>query len=106
MSQMKKTNNVSKTATFFVFCKAEEGKPLYIKDVRKWMAYVDELKLDDNVELEGGLYLALDIDEPALERISCGECDSDDFLVTVHNCEEETAKRKAEWAKRKTEEET
>ena len=102
---MKKTNNVSKTATFFVFCKAEEGKPLYIKDVRKWMSHIDELKLDDNVEIEGSLHLALDLEEPTLERITCGECDSEDFLITVHNCEEETAKLKARWAAAKKAEE-
>lgn len=96
-----KKSNVTKSTTLFVFCKAEDGKPLYIRDVRKWLSHIDELKLDDNVELEGSLYLALDLDEPALERISCGECDSEDFLITVHNCEEETAKLKAKWAKAK-----
>jgi hypothetical protein len=104
MSQVKKTNNVTKSASFFIFCKAEDGKPLYIKDVRKWMSLIDELKLDDNVELEGSLFLALDIDEPGIERIHCGECDSQDFLVEVHNCVEETAKMKARWAEKKAEE--
>lgn len=99
-----KKSNVTKSATLFLFCKAEDGKPLYIKDVRKWMSDIDELKLDDNVEIEGSLHLALDLEEPALERITCGECDSEDFLITVHNCEEETAKRKARWAAEKAEE--
>lgn len=102
---MKKTNNVTKSATLFIFCKSEEGKPLYLKDVRKWMSQVDELKLDDNVEIEGNLFLALDLDEPGIERIHCGECDSEDFLIEVHNCQEETAKLKAKWAARKAEEE-
>lgn len=101
---MKKTNNFTKSATFFLFCKAEEGKPLYVKDVRKWMSYVDELKLDDSVELEGSLFLALDIDEPKIERIHCGECDSEDFLVEVHNCEEESAKMRARWEEQRAKE--
>jgi len=101
---MKKTNNVTKSATLFIFCKAEEGKPLYLKDVRKWMSQVDELKLDGNVEIEGNLFLALDLDEPDLERITCGECNSEDFLITIHNCKEETAKLKEKWAKQKAEE--
>lgn len=99
-----KKSNVTKSATFFLFCKPEEGKPLYIRDVRKWVALVDELKLSGDTELEGGLYLALDLDEPGIERIHCGECDSQDFLVEVHNCEEETAKLKAKWAKQKEKE--
>ena len=102
---MKKSNNVTKSATIFIFCKAEDGKPLYLKDVRKWMSLVDELKLDDNVEIEGNLFLALDLEEPGrIERIHCGECDSQDFLVEVHNCEEESAKLKAKWAAKKAEE--
>lgn len=100
-----KKSNFTKSSTFFVFCKAEDGKPLLLKDVRKWVSYLDSLKLDDNVEIEGSLFLALDLDEPDIERISCGECDSDDFLITVHNCDEETAKIKARWAREKAEEE-
>lgn len=104
---MKKTqkSNVTKNTTFFLFCKAEDGSPLYVRDVRKWVSLVDELKLDDNLELEGGLYLALDLEDPKIERIHCGECDSEDFLIEVHNCEEETAKLKAKWAAAKKAEE-
>ncbi len=101
---MKKSSNVTKSATLFIFCKTEDGKPLYVKDVRKWMSQVDELKIDDDVEIEGSLYLALDLDESGVERITCGDCDSEDFLITVHNCEEETAKLKAKWEKAKEDE--
>lgn len=100
-----KKSNVTKSAAFFIFCKAEDGKPLYIKDVRKWMSVVDSLKLDDNLEIEGQLFLSIDLDEPSIERITCGECNSEDFLVEVHNCEEETAKLKASWEKKKNSEE-
>lgn len=97
-------SNVTKNTTFFLFCKAEDGSPLYIRDIRKWVSMVDELKLDDNLEVEGGIYLALDLEDPGIERIHCGECDSEDFLIEVHNCAEETAKLKEKWAKQKAEE--
>ena len=102
---MKKKSNVTKSTTFFLFCKAEDGSPLYVGDVRKWVSLVDELKLDDNVELEGGLYLSLDLENPGIERIHCGECDSEDFLIEIHNCAEETAKLKKKWEERQQAEE-
>lgn len=80
------TNTTS--ATVFIFMDAGTGNPRYVSDVREWLARVDRLGVSNDTEIEGSLYLSLDIDEPYTERIECGGCGKKDILLTVHSCEE------------------
>jgi hypothetical protein len=76
------------TATIFIFMDAGTGKPRYVSDVREWLAKVDRLGVPDDAEIEGTLYLSVEINEPYTERIECGGCGTKDILLTVHSCEE------------------
>ena len=46
------------------------------------------LKIPDDTEIEGSLYLDYDIKDPYIERIECGGCGEKDVLLTIHSCEE------------------
>ena len=80
------TNTTS--ACVFIFMDAGTGKARYVSDVREWLKRVDSLKVPDDTEVEGTLYLSYDIKEPYIERIECGGCGTKDILLTVHSCEE------------------
>jgi hypothetical protein len=80
----KSKNNIKKSATVFIFAKAEDGEPLYISDVKAWLTEVEKLNLPDSTEIEGSLYLCLDLENPSAETISCGECDHQDILLATH----------------------
>ena len=81
----KKTkNNIKKSASVFIFAKAEDGEALYISDVKAWLTEVNKLNLPDSTEIEGSLYLCLDLVEPSAEVIHCGECDHADILLATH----------------------
>ena len=81
----KKTkNNIKKSASVFIFAKAEDGEALYISDVKAWLTEVNKLNLPDSTEIEGSLYLCLDLAEPSAEVIHCGECDHADILLATH----------------------
>ncbi len=80
----KSKNNITKSASVFIFAKAEDGEPLYISDVKAWLKEVDKLDLPDTTEIEGSLFLCLDLEEPSAETISCGECDHQDILLATH----------------------
>lgn len=81
----KKTkNNIKKSASVFIFAKAEDGEALYISDVKAWLTEVSKLNLPDNTEIEGSLFLCLDLAEPSAEVIHCGECDHADILLATH----------------------
>jgi hypothetical protein len=81
----KKTkNNIKKSASVFIFAKAEDGEALYISDVKAWLIEVEKLNLPDSTEIEGSLFLCLDLAEPSAEVIHCGECDHADILLATH----------------------
>jgi hypothetical protein len=81
----KKTkNNIKKSASVFIFAKAEDGEPLYISDVKAWLTEVEKLNLPDSTEIEGSLYLCLDLENPSAETCYCGECDHPDILLATH----------------------
>lgn len=81
----KKTkNNIKKSASVFIFAKAEDGEALYISDVKAWLTEVSKLNLPDSTEIEGSLFLCLDLAEPSAEVIHCGECDHPDILLATH----------------------
>ena len=81
----KKTkNNIKKSASVFIFAKAEDGEALYISDVKAWLIEVEKLNLPDSTEIEGSLFLCLDLVEPTAEVIHCGECDHADILLATH----------------------
>jgi len=81
----KKTkNNITKSATVFIFAKAEDGEALLIGDVKAWLTEVDKLNLPDSTEIEGSLYLCLDVENPSAETCYCGECDHPDILLATH----------------------
>ena len=81
----KKTkNNIKKSASVFIFAKAEDGEALYISDVKAWLIEVEKLNLPDSTEIEGSLFLCLDLVEPSAEVIHCGECDHADILLATH----------------------
>ena len=81
----KKTkNNIKKSASVFIFAKAEDGEALYISDVKGWLTEVEKLNLPDSTEIEGSLFLCLDLAEPSAEVIHCGECDHADILLATH----------------------
>ena len=81
----KKTkNNIKKSASVFIFAKAEDGEALYISDVKAWLTEVEKLNLPDSTEIEGSLFLCLDLAEPSAEIIHCGECDHPDILLAIH----------------------
>ena len=76
-----KTNTTS--ACLFIFMDAGGGNPIYVKDVRQWLANVDAAGIPDNTEIEGQLYLDYDIKGP-IETIECGECGRKDIIVSNH----------------------
>ena len=81
----KKTkNNIKKSASVFIFAKAEDGEALYISDVKAWLTEVEKLNLPDSTEIEGSLFLCLDLAEPSAEVKHCGECDHADILLATH----------------------
>ena len=81
----KKTkNNIKKSASVFIFAKAEDGEPLYISDVKAWLVEVEKLNLPDSTEIEGSLFLCLDLEEPSAETSYCGECNHPDILLATH----------------------
>ena len=81
----KKTkNNIKKSASVFIFAKAEDGEALYISDVKAWLIEVEKLNFPDSTEIEGSLFLCLDLAEPSAEVIHCGECDHADILLATH----------------------
>ena len=80
----KSKNNITKSATVFIFAKAEDGEALSISDVKAWLTEVEKLNLPDSTEIEGSLYLCLDLENPSAETIYCGECDYQDILLATH----------------------
>ena len=81
----KKTkNNITKSATVFIFAKAEDGEALLLGDVKAWLEEVGKLELPDSTEIEGSLFLCLDLEEPTAETIQCAECDHTDILLATH----------------------
>ena len=80
----KPKNNIKKSASVFIFAKAEDGEALYISDVKAWLTEVNKLNLPDSTEIEGSLFLCLDLAEPSAEVIHCGECDHADILLATH----------------------
>ena len=81
----KKTkNNIKKSASVFIFAKAEDGKAISISDVKVWLTEVEKLNLPDSTEIEGSLYLCLDVENPSAETSYCGECDHPDILLATH----------------------
>ena len=81
----KKTkNNIKKSASVFIFAKAEDGEALSISDVKAWLTEVEKLNLPDSTEIEGSLFLCLDLVEPNAETTQCAECDHTDILLATH----------------------
>jgi hypothetical protein len=54
-------SRLTKTSTTFLFLDTPPGEPTYVSDVREWLAEVDSLGVPDDVEVEGKLHLAYDI---------------------------------------------
>jgi hypothetical protein len=77
-------NNIKKSASVFIFAKAEDGKAISISDVKAWLTEVEKLNLPDSTEIEGSLYLCLDVENPSAETSYCGECDHPDILLATH----------------------
>lgn len=79
--------HITSNTSIFLFCKAPDGEGITIKDVREWLEKVDELRLPEDTELEGALYLCVDTENVIVSRIMCGECLPDcnhrDFLVEI-----------------------
>lgn len=81
------SQSVTTSTAMFIFCDAGIGNPLYVKDVRQWLAAVDRAGIPNDTEVEGKLHLSYDIrNNPILERIECGECGHQDVLITEHWC--------------------
>jgi len=55
-------------------------------DVRSWIIKCDELRISDDTELLEGM-LSIDIAVGDIEPITCGECNLDDVLVVIHDCQ-------------------
>ena len=85
---IKREKTLTTSASIFIFMDAGTGNPRYVGDVRDWLKKVDMLKVPDDTEIEGSLYLDYDIQDPYIERLECGGCGSKDVLLTVHSCEE------------------
>jgi hypothetical protein len=85
---IKREKTLTTSASIFIFMDAGTGNPRYVGDVREWLKKVDMLKIPDDTEIEGSLYLDYDIKDPYIERIECGGCGEKDVLLTIHSCEE------------------
>jgi hypothetical protein len=86
----KNTNqHITSTASIFLFCKAPDGEGVTVGDVREWLRKVDDLKLPEDTEVEGALFLNIDYEDSLITRISCGECIPDcnheDVLVEIEH---------------------
>ena len=80
----KPKSNIKKSASVFIFAKAEDGESLYISDVKAWLTEVEKLNLPDSTEIEGSLFLCLDLENPSAETCYCAECDHPDILLATH----------------------
>ena len=81
--------HIISNTSIFLFCKAPDGEGITIKDVREWLAKVDELKLPEDTELEGAIFLNVDFEDSKVSRIDCGNCIPDcnhqDVLVEIEH---------------------
>lgn len=84
---IRRTQTNTTNAAFFLFMDAGTGKPRYVRDVREWLANVDRLHISDDTEIEGQLYLNVDVALQNAEIIECLECGQHgDILLTAHKC--------------------
>lgn len=82
-----KTSRLTKTNTTFIFLDTPPGEPMYVADVREWLAEVDSLGIPDDEEVEGSLFVDYDTPFETTERSECLYCgDQTDILVTLHDC--------------------
>ena len=83
----KNSPNILSNTTVFLFCQAPDGEGITIKDVRQWLEKVDLLKLPEDTELEGAIFLSVDLKDTTVSKIGCGECIPDcnheDILVEI-----------------------
>lgn len=80
-------SRLTKTNTTFIFLDTDPGKPMYVADVREWLAEVDSLGIPDTEEVEGSLFVDYDTPFETTERSECLYCgDKTDILVTLHDC--------------------
>lgn len=84
---MKQNPHILSNASLFLFCQAPDGEGITIKDVREWLAKVDQLGLPEDTELEGAIFLNFDFEDSDISRIDCGNCIPDcnhkDVLVEI-----------------------
>lgn len=82
-----KKSRLTKTNTTFIFLDTDPGEPMYVADVREWLAEVDSLGIPDTEEVEGSLFVDYDTPFETTERSECLYCgDKTDILVTLHDC--------------------
>jgi hypothetical protein len=56
----------------FIFLNSPSGTPLFVGDVREWLATVDSLGISDSVEVEGELSVERTVDRPSVSSSDYG----------------------------------
>ena len=56
----------------FIFLTPPSGTPLFVGDVREWLATVDSLGISDSVEVEGKLSVERTVDRPSVSSSDYG----------------------------------
>lgn len=86
---LKKNPHITSNTSIFLFCKAPDGEGITIADVRQWLERVDELKIPEDTEIEGALFLNIDYEDSRISRISCSDClphcNHEDILVEIEH---------------------
>lgn len=61
------------------------GKESNFADLKNFVNQLELMELSEDTELDGHLSVTLKIDNPAIERITCGDCGYDDYLIVPND---------------------
>lgn len=58
--------SIQKSVAIFISMDSGKGKPVFVGDVRDWLAEIENAGIPDSTEIEGHLYLSCDIEPAAI----------------------------------------
>lgn len=64
------------------------GEESNIADLKNFVYQLESMAIPEETKLNGHLSVSVKIDNPLIDRISCGTCNYDDYLISPsdHNC--------------------
>jgi hypothetical protein len=61
------------------------GKESNFTDLKDFVTQLELMELPEDTELDGYLSVTLKVDNPVIERITCGDCGYKDYLTTPND---------------------